>query len=391
MSARHHVVLVPGFFGFVNLGRLVYFSHVREFVEAAFDRRGLEVVVHRVHVSPTASLVRRASTLRDFLTGNVPVAGRDPIHIVGHSTGGLDARLFLSPGVVLEQDPEGASGPPVDAVARRVSSLVSVATPHRGTPLAGLFTSMLGQQLLRLLSVATVGALRSGRVPISVLARSGAAMARTGGKTHALLDQLADELIRALPEEERLPISAFFHDVGSDQALLAQLGPEATTVFNATAGDRPGVRYGCVLTRAPRHTLRHRLGLGPYDQATYTIFQILRDRTASGWGRVAGADDWLAALQGVFPTAVTADDNDGIVPTGSQRWGTVIHAATADHLDVIGHFHDPRHVPPHHDWLVSGAHFDRRHFEALWDSVVEFMVSGAGLEPTARGLRERDR
>ena len=30
MSELHHVVLVPGFFGFLNLGELTYFSRVSE-------------------------------------------------------------------------------------------------------------------------------------------------------------------------------------------------------------------------------------------------------------------------------------------------------------------------------------------------------------------------
>ncbi len=370
MKRPHHVFLVPGFFGFVNIGRLVYFSHVREHLETAFGRRGLGVVVHRVRVSPTASLVRRASELRDFLAENLPASGRESVHLLGHSTGGLDARLFLSPGVRLGGDDEDS----VEPLARRISSLVTVATPHRGTPLAGLFTSILGQHLLRLLSVATVGALRSGRTPISLLARTGALVARTGGKTEAFLDQLAEELIHAMPAADQASISGFFHEVRTDQALLPQLAPEGAAVFNATTADRPDVRYGCVLTRAPKPTLRHRLRLGPYQQATYTLFHLLHDRSAAGWGRLPAVDAWIAELDGLWPTPTTAKDNDGVVPTTSQRWGHVVHAAEADHLDVIGHFADPRHHPPHYDWLVSGAHFDRRHFEALWGDVVDFMV-----------------
>src|ERR1043165_9962660 len=38
MATTHHVCLIPGFFGFVNFGRLVYFTHVREFLEDALSR-----------------------------------------------------------------------------------------------------------------------------------------------------------------------------------------------------------------------------------------------------------------------------------------------------------------------------------------------------------------
>jgi len=67
--------------------------------------------------------------------------------------------------------------------------------------------------------------------------------------------------------------------------------------------------------------------------------------------------------------------NDGMVPTLSQVRGTVVHAAWADHHDVIGHFHQPQHVPPHLDWLTSGTGFDRAGFEATWSDVVGWIVA----------------
>jgi hypothetical protein len=77
----------------------------------------------------------------------------------------------------------------------------------------------------------------------------------------------------------------------------------------------------------------------------------------------------------------SAAANDGIVPTLSQAWGQVVHAAVADHLDVLGHFRDAEHDPPHVDWLVSGSDFDRRRFEALWGDVARFLVPDAARQP----------
>ena len=77
-------------------------------------------------------------------------------------------------------------------------------------------------------------------------------------------------------------------------------------------------------------------------------------------------------------------ENDGIVPTLSQAFGPVIHAAVADHLDVLGHFRDAAHDPPHVDWLVSGSGFDRRRFEALWADVAYFVAGEALREPKRR-------
>src|ERR687891_2631574 len=97
MAAKHRVYLLPGFFGFANLGEVVYFGHVRNFLVDEFRSRGVDAEVHQVFTHPTASVRTRA---RDLLATLAQTAGDDggPIHFVGHSTGGLDARLIVSPG-----------------------------------------------------------------------------------------------------------------------------------------------------------------------------------------------------------------------------------------------------------------------------------------------------
>src|SRR5262249_49408256 len=129
MPERHRLYLVPGFFGFANLGELVYFGHARDFLTAELGRRGVLADVLVVHSHPTASLHVRT---RDLLQVIVDTAGSDtgPIHLIGHSSGGLDARLLVSPGAALGDDL------PTDLFAPRIRSVVSVSTPHYGTPLA---------------------------------------------------------------------------------------------------------------------------------------------------------------------------------------------------------------------------------------------------------------
>jgi hypothetical protein len=63
--SRVHVVLVPGFFGFANLGDLAYFGHVHAFLRDAYVARGYEPELHVVRTIPTASLVRRVVRLAD--------------------------------------------------------------------------------------------------------------------------------------------------------------------------------------------------------------------------------------------------------------------------------------------------------------------------------------
>jgi hypothetical protein len=53
--SRVHVVLVPGFFGFANLGDLAYFGHVHAFLSEAYAARHWAPVLHVVRTFPTAS------------------------------------------------------------------------------------------------------------------------------------------------------------------------------------------------------------------------------------------------------------------------------------------------------------------------------------------------
>lgn len=84
----HHIYLVPGFFGFANLGELVYCKHVREFLLAAFARRGLALHVGVVETRPTASLPRRAERVLATMARTLS-DGEGPVHLIGHSSGGL--------------------------------------------------------------------------------------------------------------------------------------------------------------------------------------------------------------------------------------------------------------------------------------------------------------
>jgi len=375
LRETHHIYLIPGFFGFINFGRLIYFGHVRDALERWFDGRGMRCEIHRIRVSPTASLRTRAAQVVESIA---ETSSSGPIHLIGHSTGGLDARLLCTPGVDLKAD-----GVPLEEIARRVRTVVSISAPHYGTPLASFFTGMFGQKLLRLFSLATVALLRQGRLPLSVIARLGAVAARfglPGGQTEALFDHLEAELLGRIDADEREPIARFLSDIGGDQGLLPQLTPDGIDLFNATARDRPGVRYGCVVSRARRPGWTQHVAAGPRPtrQASFALYRWLHRQTgniaSSRLPLPGGAQgDALVRMLGSLPRA---DDNDGVVPTNSQLWGEVIYAAQGDHLDLIGHFRDPHHKPPHHDWIDTGSGFDRPTFDALWNAVSAFLSPG---------------
>lgn len=110
------IVLAHGLFGFerVCIGPFTlatYFRGIPELLRAMGNR----VLVTRVH--PTAGIRRRARKLGERILTAFP---DEPVHIIGHSMGGLDAReLLTEPGW-----------------SDRVLSLTTIATPHLGSTLA---------------------------------------------------------------------------------------------------------------------------------------------------------------------------------------------------------------------------------------------------------------
>ncbi|TNE91479.1 MAG: triacylglycerol lipase [Deltaproteobacteria bacterium] len=360
----HRIYLVPGFFGFVNLGDVRYYKHVHALLQHRLGQADEPGVVHEVATHPTASLRERTRRLYQAMAAT---AGPDDIlHIVGHSSGGLDARLFVAPGVSLDDE--------VEPFASRVRSVVTVATPHHGTPAAAAFTTLAGKRLLRLLSMFTVVVLRRGSVPLGVvldLARLVKALDSQLDTAPGVVDELFVGLLSELTEARRAEVAAFFEEVGDDQGLLPQITPDALDVFNATAQARPGVRYGSVVTRARPPGMHGVVGAGlsPNAQASNAVYLACHHLAApsSFLGEVeALADRW---------PELAPEDNDSMVPTSSQLYGELIAAVDADHLDVIGHFSGPEQAPPHYDWVRTGTHFRRPDFERTWDQVLAFLMA----------------
>jgi triacylglycerol lipase len=110
------LVLVHGLCGFDRLYAfrrpvIDYFPGVREQLQEAGNG------VYTPRLSPTAGIPHRANDLKQFIERHIPSG---PVHIIGHSLGGLDARYMVSK---LGMD-------------KRVLSLTTIATPHRGTSFA---------------------------------------------------------------------------------------------------------------------------------------------------------------------------------------------------------------------------------------------------------------
>jgi triacylglycerol lipase len=371
MATLQHVLLVPGFFGFANLGDFAYFGHVREFFVRHMRRHGIGGEVIVVQTFPTASLRRRATRVFEALV-DVLERGDGVVHLVGHSSGGLDARLVTAPGVSLPTTLE------IERYASRVKAVVSLSSPHRGSPLATALSSVLGAQLLKLISLVTIYTLRTGKVPIGAvfyLVRM-LSLPQLPIAAGTLLNNIYRDLLSDFSGDRREALEQFMVTVGDDQELLSQVTPAGMEAFNATTFDRPGVRYGSVVTCARPPGLRTSLsvGLSPFRQATHLLFAAFHRITAGMPPTPIGLTSaQKSALTGAYHRLPTLRDNDGMVPTLSQVWGEIIHAAWGDHLDAIGHFYLPTHVPPHFDWLNSGQKFTLEAFERIWSDVARFV------------------
>ena len=131
-----HVLLIPGFFGFTGTGDFAYFQHVRDVLAEVGPPAGLDGEIRVVRTDPTASLRKRAARVAEAIHDVLDGPGAE-VSLVGHSSGGLDARLVVSPGVSLPTEVE------VERCARAVRAVVTVATPHHGTPVAHFFNNLL--------------------------------------------------------------------------------------------------------------------------------------------------------------------------------------------------------------------------------------------------------
>lgn len=133
---RHPVVFCHGMLAFSTIHMQVpeelnCFWPLREFLRA----RGVRAFFPRVPA--TSGVVERAEDLRDQIRHWT----EEPINLIAHSMGGLDARYLITH----------------LGMADRVRSLTTVATPHRGTYLADWFIANYRNRVPLLLALEALG------------------------------------------------------------------------------------------------------------------------------------------------------------------------------------------------------------------------------------------
>src|SRR5687768_6045404 len=374
-AAPHRVYFVPGMFGFGRLAGYDYFNHLRVGLERRFRDAGLGVAFEDVPAPPTSSLRYRSRILATTIERT---AGHDgPIHLVGHSTGGLDLRLVLSPTVYLGLDPSLLEW------RSRVQSAVSINTPHFGTPVAGFFATVSGTRLLYAFSLITVLSLAVGEPSLHifsrVLAGVGGIDAIFGGDLR-VFSRITDNVLRFVDKDARNEIGDFLSKVKINQGGIIQLMPEAVDLFNASTEGDPKVRFGCIASAAPapRSMRLARRIRSPYAALTAAIYSTLYQfagKVPDVYPYARPNERELALLRAGIDHEIVDSTNDGIVPTLSMLHGELLWAGEADHLDVLGHFHDEEPgSSPHRDWITSGARFSRKRFNAMMDALAAFQL-----------------
>jgi triacylglycerol esterase/lipase EstA (alpha/beta hydrolase family) len=376
VSRRHQVYLIPGFFGFSALGGISYFRTVRETLEDVFVRRGQPVEVVGVDTLPTASLKQRARRLIRTVNTHDGFDDDVALHFVGHSTGGLDARLVADSHSRLELEHLD------EPLHRNLETVVTIATPHYGTPLSNFFTTLYGKNLLYLVTLLIIVGL--WRQPISLLGGMLGFLTRINdllGLDDTLIRQITDELLKEFNPEVEDEVRDFLHSILDDRGSMYQLTPEGMDIFNATVTDNPEVDYVSYATAAPPpaqviRKIRLRHALTPMNKVLYGLLWTLTSRAHDGYPYHPSVDSRDVITGSPLPFELDESTSDGVVPTLSQIWGEFRGVVRADHLDVIGHYlRGPFDVQDGADWFGSGATFDRADFEWLWEDVAHVLLS----------------
>ena len=355
------IALVPGFFGFDHSGGSTYFAD--RFVaglRCVLEARGIAgVPVVAVSTLGIASLRRRQVELLTELTaletprdGEPRLGGPRTWHLLGHSTGGVDAALLLRDAPLVANGADTAFGRDGwgkwSDLVRRVSSVTTIAAPHFGT---GLAASPLAR-------------FASGHPSLAALrdmARATLDVARRGDLASRIRFGLS-----ASPRVTKMPF--FLVQMLLMNELARDLHPDVLGALSSrpVRSSAEG-RVASLATLAPR----------PKDDHSDKLFRDMWRWTHRGamssqsHPRSPAFDD--AALR--LPTQrsialVDTDDgdNDGIVTTHRQVLGDLIGIIIGDHVDVLGRYRrssmvDDKVIDP--GLLTSGAEFGDDEFFGL--------------------------
>ena len=273
LGPPYPIVLAHGFFGFeefAGLDSLTYYSEVRGGLAAH-----RETHVFTPAVDPFNSSAYRGAQLAEEVDAVLAYTGHEKVILIGHSQGGLDAR------VVAHEHPD------------KVAAVITLQTPHYGSPISDVALGLIENEYLA-----------------------------------EILDFLTQAVGQPLHDE-----------IGNESSLakaLYQFSQPAVEEFNATYLDQPGIYYAsiagrsdlhdggdhCIAPNAPPFIAMHDEERDPIDP----LFDISEMVLDGGWGDPYPNDGLVRAVDaqwGEFLGCVPADHMDmvGQLFGDSPGWG----------------------------------------------------------------------
>lgn len=343
--------LVPGLLGFENISTFSYFAErVTAALRAALEQRLMQPVsVIALPIPPTDSLANRQRKLVKSLADRLEdVDGEQTsvrVHLVGHSTGGLDANLLLQDSSV-----EGRSWAELDARApslrERIDTIISIASPHQGACVTrDQLAQLVGSHDVRGLDDAALVGLKFlwSAVHDTEVSQLGGSVLREAGKGFRMLQALLKPwpLIADL-DPMRVPAKAAltrnvkrrsFVTITGTPIDTKEPGPDALfqDFYARATGQRTGSSEVGPLVRASLERLQHAVTSEP---------QLV-----------------IRAPGVALPDVLDTRCNDGVVnsarqlmdPTDPHELAGIV---VADHFDVVGYYDRTM-------WIVDDAGRER--------------------------------
>lgn len=322
----HAVALVPGFLGFDHVGGFTYWAdRFLAALRADLERQcGRPFPVLPVPTPPIGSLAsRQEALLRHLRDLDSKAGGPFTWHLVGHSTGGLDA-AFLARTNPLVERPSGSefdSATLLTGPQGGVRSVTTIATPHYGTCLA-------------LSDVAAMTA--HGRFTwrgLRQFAKAGYdVVARPGGLSRPRIEFALGSALEGSTVQ-------FLYHLLRDDKLATDLDPKVTGKLTDATNRCPGIPIFSIVTMTPAPPPNYKKDALFLDLWTDTQEKALAPTTPPPTARPTSFPVTVASASTVLPPIVTPRDNDGVVNTDRQ-WdgsaGGLVGRVIGDHGDVLG-------------------------------------------------------